>query len=329
MTSYLKQQLPLYGFIEPTTKCNASCEMCERTFIKRKTGDMSLERFIYIINQIPTLKEVALQGLGEPLLNPYLFEMCRYLKDKKIRVSFNTNGSLLDDKNIRKIFDIGVDEIRISYDSITKNNFEYMRKGLNFNIITKNIIKIANYKKMLRGSETKLALTIVSMRKNFHEIPQIVDFAIKYSFDKIELLNLYIMNVGIATFHNSLLSINSEKVRSMINLIVKKCKKSNTECLVPILDYDKTYKQVLNCKWPFNGINITWEGYVTPCCVITNPAILNFGNVFETPLDIIWNSKKYERFRNMFINNRIPYECKPCLESRHILKHFLEVDRNG
>jgi len=328
MNSYIKQETPIYAFIEPTTKCNAQCQMCERTFIDRKIGDMNMEKFIYTVEQLPNVKEVALQGLGEPLLNPDFFDMVRYLKEKNRRVSFNTNGSLLNDRNIKEIFDLSVDELRISYDAVTKKIFETIRRGLKFEKITENIIKTAKYKKELRNTHTKLTLTIVGMKINYHEIPMIVDFAVKNSFNKIELLNLYIMNKGIATFDNSLLSLGIEKVEKMINLISKKCKKNNIEFLSPLLEPYEAYRHILNCKWPFGGVNITWDGYVTPCCVISNPAVLNFGNIFEISIDKIWKSPKYEDFRRSFINKIIPLECKACLESRHILKNFLEVNKN-
>jgi len=302
--------------------------MCERTFIDRKIGDLNINKFIYIVEQFPNIKEVALQGVGEPLLNPYFFDMVKYLKENNIKVSFNTNGSLLNDKNIKKIFTLGVDELRISYDATTKKSFEAIRQGLKFEKITENIIKTTKYKKGLRNPITKLTLTIVGMKKNFHEIPKIVGLAIKNSFDKIELLNLYILNKGIATFDNSLLSLEIKNVKNMITLINKKCKINGVEFLSPLLDPYDVHLHILNCKWPFEGVNITWDGYVTPCCVISNPEVLNFGNIFETSIHKIWNSPKYKDFRRSFLKKEIPPECKACLESRHILKNFLEVNKN-
>jgi len=68
-----KEKMPLPTFIqlEPTTKCNYKCIMCSRSSLSpsRLNRDMSLSEFKFIIDQIPSLKSVHLQGLGEPISN--------------------------------------------------------------------------------------------------------------------------------------------------------------------------------------------------------------------------------------------------------------------
>jgi radical SAM protein with 4Fe4S-binding SPASM domain len=304
--------------------------MCERTFCNPRQGDMPLEDFIFIVNRMPDLTEVGLQGLGEPLLHPQLWQMCRYVKNRDIRVSFNTNASLLSMEAVNTIFELKIDEIRLSYDSINKDNFEKIRKGLDFDQVTRNIIQFCRQKqkKGKNNRVPKIVITIVGMRENFKEIPGIVDFAIEHSIDKIELLNLYVINRGLATHENSLIHLERERVSNLIDNIYNKCKKNKVEFLAPILDREKTLERVLSCSWPREGIYITWDGHITPCCVLSSPTDFSLGNVFKEDISVIWHSKEYREFRRSFSGRRPPIPCIPCLESRHILESFLEVDKN-
>jgi radical SAM protein with 4Fe4S-binding SPASM domain len=286
---------------------------------------MSFERFTSIVDRMPRLAEVGLQGLGEPLLNPGFWQMCQYLKRKNLRVSFNTNGSLLTGDAGARIFDLNIDEVRLSYDSVIKEHFEYIRNGLDFDRVTQNIIRFCSEKQKRGGSFPKIVITIVGMRENSSDIPGIVDFALEHGVDKIELLNLYVLGRGLAVDENSFIRMERGEVLDLMDCIWGKCREAGVEFLAPILDREEVRKRVLACGWPWEGIYITWDGYVTPCCVISDPTRFSVGNVFEMGLDSLWNSHRYQQFRGEFSNGCIPGVCISCFESQHILENFLEV----
>jgi MoaA/NifB/PqqE/SkfB family radical SAM enzyme len=57
---------------------------------------------------------------------------------------------------------------------------------------------------------------------------------------------------------------------------------------------------------------ITYDGYVTSCCHIENPAAGNFGNVFERPFAEIWNGAEYRAFRRDFEDLSKNENCRVC-----------------
>src|ERR671935_2445956 len=94
-------QLPGYIQIEPVGQCNLRCQMCPIQF--RKDGPpygppafMEFETFTRIIDQFPTLRELHLQGLGEPMMHPRFFDMVAYAAAQGVRVSTNSNMTLLN-----------------------------------------------------------------------------------------------------------------------------------------------------------------------------------------------------------------------------------------
>ena len=100
------QQLPVCLYLETTNRCNLLCTTCPRTFAELEPpADMSWELFTSIVDQIPNLDRAVLHGVGEPMLVKALPKMVRYLKDRGTYVLFNTNGTLLNEKNGRALID--------------------------------------------------------------------------------------------------------------------------------------------------------------------------------------------------------------------------------
>src|SRR5208337_5212189 len=101
MQSYLlhtaRPKPPEFAQIEPTTQCNLNCRNCSRRFLPehRKGISMQPKRFGELLDRIPSLKQIHLQGLGEPLLTPDLQGIIDLAKARGIRISTTTNGSLL------------------------------------------------------------------------------------------------------------------------------------------------------------------------------------------------------------------------------------------
>ena len=92
--------LPTFLQVEPVGQCNLRCQMCPIQF--RKDGPpygppafMDFDVFTRLIDQFPDLKELQLQGLGEPMMHPRFFDMIAYAVARGIAVSTNTNLTLL------------------------------------------------------------------------------------------------------------------------------------------------------------------------------------------------------------------------------------------
>ncbi len=84
--------------VEITGACNLACKMClvrYRPPLNKHEGSMSFDAFKEVVDSVPGLEAVTLQGLGEPLLAPDLFHMIEYAASRDIRIGFNSNGMLL------------------------------------------------------------------------------------------------------------------------------------------------------------------------------------------------------------------------------------------
>ena len=118
------ERLPVCVYFETTNRCNLLCTTCPRTYAELEPpADMSWALFTSIVDQIPHLERAVMHGVGEPMLVKNLPKMVRYLKDRGTYVLFNTNGTVLNDKNGRALIDAGLDELRVSLDASNAASF--------------------------------------------------------------------------------------------------------------------------------------------------------------------------------------------------------------
>ncbi|MCA9872088.1 MAG: radical SAM protein, partial [Anaerolineales bacterium] len=121
--------LPTYVQIEPVGQCNLRCQMCPIQF--RRDGPpygppafMPFETFTSLVDQFTTLTDLHLQGLGEPMMHPRFFDMVAYAVAKGIRVTTNTNFSLLNARRAEACVTSGLAELHISLDGATAATYE-------------------------------------------------------------------------------------------------------------------------------------------------------------------------------------------------------------
>src|SRR6266702_3315782 len=89
--------LPRSLYLETTNRCDSKCQTCIRTFeTLEPPADLTLERVRAIVEQFPALDRVVLHGIGEPLLNPQIFDIVAYLKTRVASVLFNSDAIFAD-----------------------------------------------------------------------------------------------------------------------------------------------------------------------------------------------------------------------------------------
>lgn len=171
--------------IEPNIKCNLACKMCQITTWDRTAPDMSLVDFKSLIEKIPTLLKIKLQGMGEPFLNRELMDMIEFAVGRKIKMVTNTNGTLIDERLSRRIVDSGLDTITISIDGATAETYEKIRIKGDFDKVIKNLKLLVS----LRGEKEnpRVNVWMVGLRENIHELPDLVRLCAEIGVDELIL----------------------------------------------------------------------------------------------------------------------------------------------
>jgi radical SAM protein with 4Fe4S-binding SPASM domain len=169
---------PLHVDIESTNACNLRCTMCMRNFMTEDIGYMDWELFKRIIDEgarhgLPSIK---LNYRGEPLMHPRIVDMVRYAKEKGVMdVQFNTNGLLLTGDLARKLIEAGLDRIIFSFDGATKETYEKIRTGSDFERVVGNIRRFVEIRDSMGSKKPCVRVQMVKMDENEHEIERFID----------------------------------------------------------------------------------------------------------------------------------------------------------
>lgn len=305
-----KARKPFMLKFENSTLCNLKCTMCPlNNGLKRKTGLLNFEKFKKIYDEVnpPYLN---LTGIGEPLLNPDIFRMIKYGQSKGSLVKIDTNGTLLTEENIKKLIHAEPTFVSVSIDSVDKMSYEKIRKGARFEKVIENLRKLIKYRNKV-GSKTKIHLFFVLQDKNILEFPKFIKFGDEIGADSIN--GSVVISLG-KNKNEKNMNINIEKIYK-VKKELEELKKNvsinlNIESIENFLEHPNKTEKEKPCFWPWYQAAITWDGYVTPCCIFCDNEIV-FGNAFEKSFMKIWNNQKAQKFRKHLVEKRIGI-CKNC-----------------
>jgi MoaA/NifB/PqqE/SkfB family radical SAM enzyme len=318
---------PLSLYIEVTKNCNEKCGMCPRTHHwPNRRDNLSFEHFTHIVAQAPGLKRAVLHGLGEPLLNPHLFEMVRYLKAQGVYVLFNSNALALNERRRQELVESGLDEYRISFDAATPETYKRIRGIAGLDKVKRNLLALTGLMKA-RGGGPKLSLWFTTMRENIKELPGVAQFAAQAGIGEVYVQRLVYYGEGLAVEDQSLYHKLFEQEKIALAHTARLCRQygialaaSGGEQVTPegslsgLENLDEEFPWH-SCTRPWRLTYIQANGDVSPCCFAPftgkdgGPIL---GNIFEQPLEEIWQGPKYQEFRRAFLTRQPPQCCEGC-----------------
>jgi radical SAM protein with 4Fe4S-binding SPASM domain len=266
---------PLEIILEVTNFCNLDCIMCPRTNMIRDTGFMTLELFKKIIDQVESHAELVYLsgGLGDPMLHPDIGSMIQYGKSRGVIIGVSTNATMLNDKNINMLLESQTDILLLSLDGATKETHESIRVGSVFEKTMGGVEKFLTEKER-RGLDLPYAVCqMIYMPENKMEAEE---FKKKWS-----------------TFAKA----DEVRLKKYLNLQGADKVPENS------LDSKSAMRPKASCILPWRQLSIGWDGTVSFCCRDTDFKE-SMGNVHETSIDDVWNSKKMMQYRESLSNSR-------------------------
>ncbi len=324
-------QLPTYVQIEPVGQCNLRCQMCAIQF--RQDGPpygppafMPFETFTRLLDQFAGLRELHLQGLGEPMMHPRFFEMVEYAAAKGVRVTTNSNLTLLNERRAERCVTSGLDCLHISLDGATSATYERIRKRAHFERVVANIERLLAARERLGSATPRLHLVMVIMRQNLHELPDLVRLAHRWSVEEVFVQHLC------HDFGEASLPVQYRPMREFVQ--EQTLLEEDTARIARYFDEARQLARSLairlrlprprprpyapgtpgreRCNWPWSGAYISYQGYAMPCCMVSTPDRIHFGNMAEQGVTTIWNSVPFQTFRNLLASGEPPEICRSC-----------------
>ena len=318
----LMAKLAPYPFnveIEITNRCNKRCILCEHTYWNEPNRDLSFEEFKTIVDQFPKLKWVNLTGEGDAFLNRDYLKMIEYLKTtKNIPVFLVDSFDLIREDIAEKLIKMGVDGIYISMDGATKETYEMIKIGCNFDKTLVNIKNLIRLKKEFRSPIPEICFRYIITTLNVHEMPQFVELVRSLGDNKSLGDGTEIEYAGLLVFNEVRHLFVPEIPEDILKATIEKSKKLGLHVKFSHAEKGKLPPLERCSAWvePY----IMMGGYVMPCCAVLQNNDRDFlrkyslGNIFEKPFSEIWYSEAYRKFRKIIPQAKapVPVLCKSC-----------------
>ncbi|MBN2203316.1 MAG: SPASM domain-containing protein [Candidatus Aenigmarchaeota archaeon] len=302
---------PVTIMSEPTGDCNLKCKMCPRAAIDyKKQGSVDFEKWKEVMQkQFPYWHFHGFMGIGEPLLHPKFTDMIEYLEDRKVWKFVTTNATLLTDDKIKSLIKNNLNRMFISMDSSSKEMYETIRVGANFDKVCSNIKNLTNEIKK-RKSKMEVILQSVLLKENAKDLPDMVRLASKLGVKEFRFQDIEIkFDTGWSTEEHAMRSN-----RSFFEKYIKEANKVGKELGVSVKFYNTSDYSLVRtkCVAPWNQAYIRWNGMITPCCTTLTHVHFFYGNIFEESFKDIWNNKKAMAFRKAARSKNQPKQCQKC-----------------
>jgi MoaA/NifB/PqqE/SkfB family radical SAM enzyme len=324
----LDPALPTELQLEVTAACNLRCRMClvrYRPPVSRAAGTMSFETFARIVDDLPDLEKLTLQGLGEPLLNPDLVAMVAYAASRGIRVGFNTNGTLLSARRAEQLVEAGLDWLHISVDGACDGTYSYIRGRDARERVARHIVGAMEVRNRLGGRRPNMSVVFVAMRANVHELPLLVEQTASWGVPTLRVQNLAhdfsdagdsadYAAIGAFTAEQALWSATSD-VAGVFRDAQERAAKLGVDLRLPEIEEPPAARAAgtRGCEWPWTSAYVTHDAHVQPCCMVMGAERAELGALeHDGGFRQVWRSQPYQEFRAALLTDEPPAVCKGC-----------------
>ncbi|MFC1538066.1 radical SAM protein [Candidatus Latescibacterota bacterium] len=289
--------------------CNLRCPSCYHSNpdfkdnIDTEIGaQISLEDFKKVAQELfPYTKILYLSCSAEPLTTKKFGKYLEIVSKYNIpKVSFATNGMLLNKEYIIASIGNKVNEIIFSMDGAKKETYEFFRRGAVFEKVIENIRLLRDMKSEYKTNYPSIRFNYVMNAKNINEVPDFIELASSLGGDVVSFRHMGDWGGGLNFDEYSLINF-PELYNEYYEKAVSKAKQLNIEIMMAtpfiinnnkenLKSVKKTKYKKYGCVNPWFYIYLRPDGLYRPCCYLPFE-----GNIIETTFSGHGQSEKVKK----------------------------------
>ncbi len=327
-------------WVTVTSRCNIRCKTCG---LWKNQWDLPYKTAKEVMENYPYMERLVWLG-GEVFLYKHFEEMfdeaCKW---NNLKQQIITNGYVLNEKWMNKIIKAENTELTFSVDGVTKEVYEEIRQGSNFERVISNIRYIFNLKRSL-GIKKDIRMNSVIMKTNYKQIYDLLELAHNEGFNQLSLMALHFDSAP-----NENIFYGDSRDQEALNYVYKaipvlkeRAKKYNVDLDVLLPCGDESFEEVVakqdntdtslkteqeeknievkekikteepkDLIVPINRVccKMPWN-YMMICddgnVLLTGSCVKRIGNIYENSINEIWNSSVAQEYRKLMIEKRFP-----------------------
>lgn len=291
---------PSVLYFETTYRCTCKCGFCERWKVGpgRQKDELSTGQVKKMLLDAKSLgvRFIGLTG-GEAFLRKDIFEIGKYAKDLGLNVNVASNGTLINEKNIKKI--IGTfDSVTISMDGINKETHDEIR-GVS-GVYDKAMGALRLFKKY----NFPTAVNMVITKKNYNQIEKYIEFFKKENIPT-QLTPVHDYETSFLTVKKDLKEIDVKLFKKLWLQLSKKYEFLNNFFYKYVPTFFESPKNLFDKYTCFAGTTMMFVnpyGEIFPCEFYRS----KMGDLKEESLSEIWK-------RAINLRRQISSKKRPCI----------------
>jgi MoaA/NifB/PqqE/SkfB family radical SAM enzyme len=181
----LSEPFPSQIIVDVTEVCNLACVHCPHPDFKKSKHYAARYLEVELNNRMVdevrahsqgSAKYIRYTSNGEPLVHPKIYDMLDYaVKNSGVAVVLTTNGTILNEKRVAKLFASGLHLIDVSIDAYNAETYAKIRVNGDLEVTRKNVNRMLEIKRSI-GAATRIVVSFVEQPENAKEAASFEDY---------------------------------------------------------------------------------------------------------------------------------------------------------
>jgi len=331
---------PLAIHIEYNDYCNARCIQCarENPDIPRNTGQWTLDMLERISPWLPSAGYVGIAGLGEPFISETLLDFLERIVQAGPAPSVITNGTLITPEKAERLAGMGPMLLNVSIDGATRETFEKIRVGADFDKVIENLIGLRAAKERKKTPFPIVEINWCLLQDNVQEMELLPALAERIGSQIINLQPAHDFGLPkAAQIHwvsDSEAEAAAQRLRQAAQPKGIRVVYTPLNSQWPIDDQAPEGKARCFCPNLWRFLHLDPRGNARVCCMGDFELT---GNILENSLDDMWRARGMAAVRQALLRGDPPPCCRRCYllrpyerrQAASHLKQYLETIRLG
>ena len=166
-------------------RCNLTCKHCYSISADKDfPGELSTQEVYGVMDDLKRFRvPVLILSGGEPLLRPDIFDVAQRAKGLGFYVGLSSNGTLIDESNIRRIAETDFDYVGVSLDGIRATHDKFRRMQGAFEKSLHGI-------RLCRDLGLKIGVRFTMTQDNAHDLPGLLKLVEDEGIDRFYFSHL-------------------------------------------------------------------------------------------------------------------------------------------
>lgn len=279
---------------------------------------MTYERFEAVLDAFPDLDHIELQGEGESLMHPRFLDMVSEARRRGVRISFISNGSLLNPEPVARLLDLGIDKISVSIESPDEEEFRTIRGG-KLSKVVRNLEHLMSERTRLGLDRPVVGFSITVLKSTQHRLHEIIALYRRLGLDggitlqPLQRMEAYAGHYGEAMNAQALDDDEVEAIwhKFFADKQVRAVEKTRGSVPGFFDEMMEGWKPATGkCPWLERGLYVHNSGHVTGCCMIKDVERHGFGRVGDDSLEDMLGRRS--ALAGELASGTIPAPCQGC-----------------